>query len=70
MDPLVKLLRELRKRRNELSEELAGGAAKDWAHYRHYVGIITTLATTEEQIRSVISRSEEDIEDNVDISAQ
>ncbi len=41
---------KIRKLMNEIADDVATGAAKDWAEYRHLVGQIAGLAMVEREI--------------------
>ncbi len=52
---------KIRKYLNEYADDLAGGAAIDFPHYRHIVGIVHGLALVEREILDLQNaRAEED----------
>lgn len=45
---------------NYYADQLAGGAAKDFAEYKHQTGIIAGLALAERELLDLIGRAEKD----------
>jgi hypothetical protein len=58
------LLKQYRKRRQELSDMLAGGSAKDYAQYQRIVGEITGLEFAEQEILDLHKRMQIEDEDS------
>ena len=53
------ILDKIRKIMNEIADDVATGAAKDWAEYRHLVGQIAGLAMVEREILDLKSIQED-----------
>ena len=61
MTELDVIKQKIRKFLNEYADDLAGGIATDFAHYRYVTGIVHGLALVEREIIDLQqSRSEED----------
>lgn len=53
--------KKIRQHMNEIADDLAGGAAIDYANYRYLVGIVSGLAMIEREILDYEkSRNEDD----------
>lgn len=50
MDAFALLRKRLRELLNDRADTLAGGAAKDYAEYRHMVGVLEGLALAEREL--------------------
>ena len=57
---MYKLLRE---REQDIASALAGDACKDWEHYKLMVGEIRGLAYAREEIKALLERNADDVED-------
>ena len=57
---MYKLLRE---REEDIGRSLANGAAKDWESYKMMVGEIRGLSFAKEEIKSLLERNADDVED-------
>ena len=57
---MYKLLRE---REQDIASSLAHDAAKDWEHYKLMVGEIRGLAYAREEIKALLERNADDVED-------
>ena len=61
MTELDVIKQKIRKFLNEYADDLAGGIATDFAHYRYVTGIVHGLALVEREIIALQqARSEED----------
>ena len=60
MTELDVIKKKIRDRLNDLADELAGGAAKDYAEYKHITGVIMGLAIAERDVLDIQKRNEED----------
>lgn len=60
MTELDLIKRRIRDRLNDLADELAGGAAKDYAEYKHITGVIMGLAMAERDVLDIQKRTEEE----------
>ena len=61
MTELDVIKQKIRKYLNEYADDLAGGIATDFAHYRYVTGIVHGLALVEREIIDIQqARSEED----------
>ena len=60
MTELDVIKQKIRKYMNELADDLALGAAKDFAEYKHLTGIIAGLAHVERDILDMLERRDED----------
>lgn len=60
MTELDVIKQKIRKHMNELADDLALGAAKDFAEYKHLTGIIAGLALVERDILDMLERRDED----------
>ncbi|CAB4122686.1 hypothetical protein UFOVP28_30 [uncultured Caudovirales phage] len=56
MDELDILRKNLRAQMNNLSDEIIGGAASDFADYRHMVGVVEGLALAERELLDLKER--------------
>jgi hypothetical protein len=52
--------REIRRKMNDLADELAGGGIKDFPEYRYFTGMIAGLAMIERDILDLEGRKDED----------
>jgi hypothetical protein len=57
---MYKLLRE---REQDIARSLAHDAAKDWEHYKLMVGEIRGLTYAREEIKALLERNADDVED-------
>ena len=57
---MYKLLRE---REQDIASALANDVAKDWEHYKLMVGEIRGLAYAREEIKALLERNADDVED-------
>ena len=57
---MYKLLRE---REQDIASALGNDAAKDWEHYKLMVGEIRGLAYAREEIKALLERNADDVED-------
>ena len=58
------LLKQYRKRKQELSDMLAGGSAKDYAQYQRIVGEYSGLEFAEQEILDLHKRMQIEDEDS------
>lgn len=61
MTELHVIKQKIRNRMNELADDIAGGAAKDFAEYKYLTGIIFGLAAVERDILD-LERAQRDAE--------
>ena len=57
------LYKVLREREEELADALSNGVAKDWEHYKLMVGEIRGLTYAREEIKALLERNADDVED-------
>ena len=57
------LYKVLREREQELADALANDVAKDWEHYKSLVGEIRGLSFAREEIKSLLEKNVDDVED-------
>lgn len=60
MTELDLIKQKIRKHMNELADDLALGAAKDFSEYKHLTGIIAGLALVERDILDMLERQREE----------
>lgn len=60
MTELDVIKKKIREHLNNLADDLASGAAVDYAHYRYITGMITGLAMVERDVLDVEKRRDED----------
>lgn len=60
MTELETLRIEIRKHLNNLADDLANGAATDYAAYKYLTGMIAGLATAERELLDLMQRRAED----------
>lgn len=53
----------LREREQDIASSLAHDAAKDWEHYKLMVGEIRGLTYAREEIKALLERNADDVED-------
>ena len=53
----------LRDREQSIADTLAYGSAKDWEHYQSLVGEIRGLAFAREELRALLEKNADDVED-------
>jgi hypothetical protein len=53
----------LRDREQSITESLAYGSAKDWEQYQSLVGEIRGLAFAREEIKALLEKNADDVED-------
>ena len=57
---LQTLLKEIKKRKQEISDAMLYGNVKDMEHYRHLVGNVESLQMVEDRINEILSKVGED----------
>ena len=57
------LYKKLEERQNDISVALANGAVKDWEQYKMAVGEIRGLSFAREEIKSLLEKNVDDVED-------
>jgi hypothetical protein len=57
------LYKVLRNRENDLRDQLANGIAQNYEQYRSMVGELQGVATAIEEIKTLLEKSEDDVED-------
>ena len=57
------LYKVLRERENDLRDQLAYGAAQDYEQYRSMVGELQGVSFAIAEIKSLLEKSEDDVED-------
>ena len=57
------LYKVLRERENDLCDQLANGAAQSFDQYRSMVGELQGVAFAIEEIKTLLEKSEDDVED-------
>ena len=57
------MYKKLEERENDISAALARGAVKDWEQYKMSVGEIRGLSFAREEIKSLLERNVDDVED-------
>ena len=57
------LYKVLRERENDLCDQLANGAAQSFDQYRSMVGELQGVAFAIEEIKALLEKSEDDVED-------
>ncbi len=60
MNELELIKKKIRQHMNEIADDLAGGAAIDYANYRYLVGMISGLAIAERELLDIIKRADEE----------
>jgi|TARA_S200002703_G_scaffold28099_2_gene23959 hypothetical protein len=55
--------RLLREREEDIARSLANGSAKDWETYKMMVGEIRGLSFAKEEIKSLLEKNADDVED-------
>lgn len=58
MTELDLILKKIRARMNDLADDIALGAAKDYAHYMRLVGTVEGLALVERDIKDIQERTD------------
>jgi hypothetical protein len=59
------LYKVLREREAEITEALASGSAKNWESYQNMVGEIRGLAFAVEELRALLERTTDDVEETL-----
>lgn len=59
------MYKQLRERREDLSEMLVSGSAQNWEQYRQVVGEIRGLEFAIETIRALLEKTADDVEDTL-----
>lgn len=57
------LYKRLGERQEDITSALASGAVKDWEQYKMSVGEIRGLSLARDEIKTLLERSVEDVED-------
>ena len=57
------IYKKLEERETDLSAALASGAVKDWEQYKMSVGEIRGLSFAREEIKALLERNVDDVED-------
>ena len=57
------LYKVLRNRENDLRDQLANGIAQNYEQYRSMVGELQGVATAIDEIKTLLEKSEDDVED-------
>ena len=57
------LYKKIEERQEDISEALSHGAVKDWEQYKMYVGEIRGLSLAREEIKTLLERNVDDVED-------
>ena len=57
------LYKKLEERQKDISFSLANGAVKDWEQYKMSVGEIRGLSFAREEIKSLLEKNVDDVED-------
>lgn len=57
------LYKVLRDRENDLCDQLANGAAQNYEQYRSMVGELQGVAFAMEEMRTLLEKNEDDVED-------
>jgi hypothetical protein len=57
------MYKKLEERERDISVALANGAVKDWEQYKMLVGEIRGLSFAREEIKSLLERTVDDVED-------
>jgi len=57
------LYKVLRQRENDLREQLANGVAQNYEQYRSMVGELQGVATAINEMKTLLEKSEEDVEE-------
>jgi len=57
------MYKKLEERERDISGALADGAVKDWEQYKMLVGEIRGLSFAREEIKSLLERTVDDVED-------
>ena len=57
------LYKKIEEREKDISTALANGAVKDWEQYKMSVGEIRGLSLAKDEIRSLLERTVDDVED-------
>lgn len=59
------MYKQLRERREDLSEMLVSGSAQNWEQYRQVVGEIRGLEFAIETTRALLEKTADDVEDTL-----
>lgn len=59
------MYKELRERRQDLSEMLVSGSAQNWEQYRQVVGEIRGLEFAIETVKALLEKTADDVEDTL-----
>lgn len=57
------LYKVLRQRENDLRDQLANGIAQNYEQYRSMVGELQGVATAIDEIKTLLEKTEDDVED-------
>lgn len=60
MSELHAIRKKIREKLNEIADELALGAAKDYSEYKYLTGVVSGLAMIERDVLDMIERTEQD----------
>jgi hypothetical protein len=60
MNQFERILKFIRQRRQELTQVVASGGAKNMEHYRHLIGSIETFSIVEDEIKQILADVEEE----------
>jgi len=60
------LYKVLKEREEYYKEALAGGSAQDYAQYRGTVGKIQGIAETRDEIKALLEKQEDDVDEILD----
>jgi predicted nucleic acid-binding Zn-ribbon protein len=61
MNPMVRLLREIKERKAEIGLAMLHGSVKDMEHYKQLVGNVQALQAIEDRINDIMQDPEEEI---------
>jgi predicted nucleic acid-binding Zn-ribbon protein len=61
MNPMSKLLREIRERKQEIGLAMLHGSVKDMEHYKQLVGNVQAFQAIEDRINDLMQNPEEEI---------
>ena len=62
MTELDVILKKIRARMNEIADDLATGAARDYSDYKYMTGMINGLAVVERDVLDILERKTDDDE--------
>lgn len=61
MNPMARLLREIKERKTEIGLAMLHGSVKDMEHYKQLVGNVQAFQAIEDRINEIMQDPEDDI---------